>query len=275
MNFSLLSLFLTLVFLVPYAASFSQDVKIHKSYEPHPGQEGKDVIWVPSPDTQVESMLDLAEVTSNDFVIDLGSGDGRTVIAAARRGAKSRGIEFEPNLTELSRKYAERAGLTDKTEFINGDLFKADLSQATVITLFLLPKINLKLRPSLLELKPGTRIVSNTFHMDEWIPDSTVRAEDCQFWCDAYLWIIPAKVDGTWKMNNEEMKLDQKFQKITGTIKKGKRTRKISAGRLNGNQIYFSVKKEKYSGHVRGNNIEGIVVSGRNGGKWKAVRTGN
>ena len=267
MNLPFLSVPLAFAFLSAIFTGFGQEVKVDKTYEPYTGQEGKDVVWVPSPDDQVESMLDLAKVTSMDFVIDLGSGDGRTVIAAAKRGAKSRGIEFETNLVELSKKYAERAGVSDRAEFINGDLFQSDLSQATVITLFLLPEINIKLRPSLLELKPGTRIVSNTFQMDEWIPDSTVRVEgDCQFWCDAYLWIIPAKVSGTWKMKDGELKLDQKFQKVSGTMKSGKRIKEISEGRLVGNQISFNIKKKKYSGLIDGNCIRGTVIS-----SWKSI----
>src|SRR4051812_19413701 len=126
------------------------------AYEPTPGQPGKDVVWVPMPDTQVERLLDLAKVTAADFVMDLGSGDGRTVIAAAKRGARAVGVEFNPDLVTLSRHRAREAGVADKATFVEGDLFKADLSRATVITLFLLDDINIKLRPTLLLLKPGT-----------------------------------------------------------------------------------------------------------------------
>ena len=254
----------------------AQEVQVSKTYKPYAGQEGKDVIWVPTPEAQVSTMLDLAMVSSDDFVIDLGSGDGRTVIAAARRGAKSRGIEYDQNMVELSRKNAVKEGVSDKVEFIRGDLFEADLSKASVITMFLLPEINLKLRPSLLELKPGTRIVSNTFQMDEWIADSTVRTEEnCQFWCDAYLWIIPAKVGGIWKMADGELILYQKFQKISGIMETGKRTKKISEGKLNGNQITFMANDEKYSGIVDGNSIEGTIISRRNIRIWNAARTGD
>jgi SAM-dependent methyltransferase len=253
----------------------AQEAQIDNTYKPHAGQEGKDVVWVPTPEAQVETMLDLAKVTSQDFVIDLGSGDGRMVIAAAKRGANSEGVEFDPDMVELSRKNAAGEGVSDKVEFVQGDLFKADLSRASVVTLFLLPEINLKLRPALLDLTPGTRIVSNTFQMDEWIPDSTVRTEEnCQFWCDAYLWIIPAKVCGTWQMLGGELKLDQKFQKISGVLKKGRKTKKISEGRLHGNQITFKLKDEKYSGIVSNEIIEGTVSSGQHVGIWSAIRNG-
>jgi SAM-dependent methyltransferase len=268
---SLISAFLSIIF----ASLSAQEVQVGKTYEPHAGQEGKDVIWVPSPKTQVESMLDLAKVTANDFVIDLGSGDGRTVIAAAKRGAKARGIEFDQNMVELSRKNADKEEVSDKVEFIQGDLFEADLSQASVITMFLLPEINLKLRPSLLELKPGTRIVSNTFQMDEWIPDSTVRAEDdCQFWCDAYLWIIPAKVGGIWKMLEAEITINQKFQTFSGIYISGERKKRISEGKINGNQICFNVNKDKYSGIINGSFMEGTVKSGTKTRQWNAERSG-
>ena len=254
----------------------AQEILAGKSFEPHSGQEGKDVVWVPTSQALVEKMLDIAKVTPKDFVIDLGSGDGRTVITAAKRGAKARGVEFNPDMVALSRKKADAEGVKDKVEFMQGDLFQADLSQATVITMFLLTEINLKLRPFLLDLKPGTRIVSNSFNMGEWTPDETAHLTDgCESWCDALLWIIPAKVEGSWKMPQGELKLDQEFQMVSGSMKTRNKTMKISDGRLNGNHITFTVNNEKYSGLVNGNSIEGIVVSGQNSSKWNAVSAGN
>jgi precorrin-6B methylase 2 len=266
---SLIPLFLSIL----HFGLSAQELQDPGTYKPHAGQDGKDVIWIPTPEAQVETMLDLAKVTSADIVIDLGSGDGRTVIAAAKRGATSIGIEYNQNMVELSRKNAVKEGVSDRAEFIQGDLFEADLSKATVITMFLLPEINIKLRPSLLELKPGTRIVSNSFHMDEWIADSTVRTEEnCKFWCDAFLWIVPAKISGTWQMTDGELLLGQKFQRISGKMKIGKRTIKISEGILNGNNISFMAKKEKYSGIVIGNSMEGTVISPKKNSKWSATQ---
>jgi tRNA G37 N-methylase Trm5 len=156
-------------------------------YEPSVGQAGKDVVWVPTPDVLVNKMLDMAKVTQNDFVMDLGSGDGRTVIAAAKRGAKAMGIEYNPDMVELSKRNAQQAGVTGRATFEKADLFQTDLSKATVITMFLLPDINLKLRPKILALKPGTRVVSNTFTMGEWEADETATIGDqCNgSWCTA------------------------------------------------------------------------------------------
>src|SRR5262249_47971981 len=156
----------------------------------------------------------------DDFVIDLGSGDGRTVITAARRGAKAKGIEFNPDLVALSRQNAKAAGVEDLATFVEGDIFKSDFSQADIITMFLLSDLNLRLRPILLDLKPGTRIVSNTFDMGGWKPDDQVVARDsCTNYCRAYFWIVPAKVAGTWRLPEGELTLDQEFQMLTGTLK--------------------------------------------------------
>src|SRR5687767_2814064 len=143
------------------------------TYEPSVGQEGKDVVWVPTPQVVVDKMLDMAKVTPRDFVMDLGSGDGRTVITAAKRGARALGIEYNPDMVELSKRNAEKEGVAGQASFVKADLFETDFSKATVITMFLLPEINLKLRPKILRLKPGTRIVSNTFTMGEWLADET------------------------------------------------------------------------------------------------------
>jgi hypothetical protein len=179
-------------------------------------------------------------------------------------------------MIDLSRKNAAQEGVSDRVEFIQGDLFEADLSKATVITLFLLPEINLKLRPILLKLKPGTIIVSNTFNMEEWRPDETaLDIEGCDSWCDALLWIVPAQVEGTWKIAQGELKLRQEFQMVSGSLNTGKDSISISEGRLNGDQISFTLNDEKYSGTVNGNSIEGTFTKGQKNDKWNAIRTGN
>ena len=239
-----------------------------KPFEPQVGQAGKDVVWVPTPQALVEKMLDMAKVTKNDFVMDLGSGDGRTVITAAKRGARALGIEYNPDMVALSRKNAQDAGVTARATFENSDLFKTDLSKADVITMFLLPSINMKLRPTILNLRPGTRIVANTFTMDDWEADETERVEgDCSAWCTALLWIVPAKVEGTWKMGNQQLVLKQQFQMLTGSLGGAD----VSSGRLRGNDITFTVGNAVYSGRVDGNAIKGSVKGG-SGGTFAATR---
>src|SRR5712691_3443732 len=190
---------LTLCLSLIATAVFAQAQPAQGQFEPQVGQAGKDVVWVPTPQELVDKMLDMAKVTPQDFLMDLGSGDGRTVITAAKRGARALGIEYNPEMVELSRRNAIAAGVGDKATFVKADLFESDFSQATVVTMFLLPQINLRLRPKILDLKPGTRIVSNTFTMDEWTPDQTATVGvDCSSWCTALFWIVPAKVGGTW-----------------------------------------------------------------------------
>ena len=180
-----------------------------KPFEPTVGQAGKDVVWVPTPQALVEKMLDLAKVTPQDFLMDLGSGDGRTVITAAKRGLRAQGVEYNPDMVELSKRNAAAAGVGDKANFVKADLFETDFSKAQVITMFLLPSINLRLRPTILNMKPGTRIVSNSFTMDDWQADQTTTVEgDCTTWCTAYLWIVPAKAEGTWQLGSERADAD-------------------------------------------------------------------
>ena len=239
-----------------------------KTYEPEVGQAGKDVVWVPTPQALVDTMLDMAKVTPNDYVIDLGSGDGRTVITAARRGATALGIEYNPEMVELSKRNAAEAGVADKATFVKADLFEADLSKAQVITMFLLPSINLKLRPKLLDLKPGTRIVSNSFTMEDWEADATeTLTEDCTSWCTALLWIVPAKVEGTWAMPQGELRLKQEFQLVSGSLG----SQAVSDGRLRGDEITFKVGNTTYTGRVNGGTMSG-TVSGATNGTWSATR---
>ena len=222
------------------------------------GQEGKDVIWVPTPQALVDKMLDMAKVTAKDYVIDLGSGDGRTVITAAKRGAKALGIEYNPDMVELSKRNAAKEGVSDKASFIKADLFESDFSQAQVITMFLLPDINIRLRPKILDLKPGTRIVSNSFTMGDWSADETATVkEGCVSYCTAHLWIVPAKVEGTWQTAQGELTLKQTYQMMSGTLKSGNSSAAIANGKLNGDQITFSAGGVEYSGRVSGNAIEG------------------
>jgi len=252
--------------------AFSQAPKA-KEFEPQVGQAGKDVVWVPTPQTLVDKMLDMAKMTRQDYVIDLGSGDGRTVITAAKRGARALGIEYNPDMVELSKKNAVKEGVTDRANFVKADIFESDFSQATVITMFLLNELNLKLRPKLLDLKPGTRLVSNTFKMGEWNPDETATiAENCTTWCTAYFWIVPAKVAGTWRLSPGDLKLTQTFQELSGTLNTGGSNMNISNAKMRGDEITFTAGGAEYSGKVTGNTMEGTVKSNGRSSSWKATR---
>jgi hypothetical protein len=256
------------------ATGFAQDKPAAQEYQPEVGQSGKDVVWVPTSQALVNRMLELGKLTARDYHIDLGSGDGRTVITAAKRGATSLGIEYNPDMVALSQRAAAKEGVSARATFRKADLFETDLSKATLITLFLLPDINLKLRPKILDLKPGTRIVSNSFTMGEWEHDHSVQAseaEGCQSYCTAYLWIVPAKVDGTWKLPDGELTLKQSFQMITGTLKAGGRETAVK-GRLNGDQITFKAGNAQYTGRVSGDAIKGAVKPGAGAGEWSATR---
>jgi len=258
---------LTLGLILFAGAAFAQATATQKPFEPQVGQAGKDVVWVPTSQALVDKMLDMARVTPQDYVMDLGSGDGRTVITAAKRGARAMGIEYNPDMVELSRKNAIAAGMGERATFVKADLFETDFSQATVVTMFLLPQINLKLRPKILDLRPGTRIVSNTFTMEDWETDATetVGAE-CQTWCTALFWIVPAKVGGTWRLPQGELTLTQKFQMITGTLGSTQVT-----GRLRGAEITFAGGGATYTGRVNGNSIQGTVTGG-SGGSFTATK---
>ncbi len=269
------SLIVFCLFLIVTSA-FAQVESSKEQFTPQSGQEGKDVVWVPTPQELVEKMLDLAEVTPDDYVIDLGSGDGRTVIAAAKRGAQALGIEYNPEMVELSKQNAEAEGVSERAKFIEADLFETDFSKVTVITMFLLTEINLKLRPTLLDLKPGTRIVSNTFNMDEWKPDDTATVDIINSTCYDYydtalLWIVPAKVEGTWRLPEGKLTLKQDFQMISGTLEARSSTTPIENGSLHGDQVNFSAGRDQYTGRVNGNTIEGTVTSKGNNNKWKAI----
>ncbi|OGA09632.1 MAG: RNA methyltransferase [Betaproteobacteria bacterium RIFCSPHIGHO2_12_FULL_69_13] len=239
------------------AAALAQAQKAPSAYEPSIGQEGKDVVWVPTPDVLVVRMLDMAKVTAKDHVIDLGSGDGRTVIAAAKRGARALGIEYNPEMVELSKRNAEKEGVTASATFVKADIFESDFSQATVITMFLLPDINLRLRPKILGLAPGTRVVSNTFTMGDWKADETATVNaDCQSsWCTALLWIVPAQVAGTYKVAQGELTLKQTFQMLSGTLRSEGKTFALE-GKVNGEEIAFRAGGREYRGRMNGKRLE-------------------
>jgi SAM-dependent methyltransferase len=243
-----------------------------QQYQPKEYQDGKDVVWVPTAATLVERMLDIASVTPSDYVIDLGSGDGRTVIAAAKRGAKALGVEYNPKMVELSKQNAARAGVTDRATFMRADLFKTDFSQATVLTLFLLPEINLKLRPKILAMKPGTRVVSNSFDMGDWKADKLIDpVEKCEDYCNAFFWVVPAKVAGTWHTPAGRLVLKQNFQFVSGTLTTGNVAAPVK-GRLNGGELTFTAGGAQYAGTVNGRVIEGTSKSGDKQEPWKATR---
>ncbi len=255
---------LTLGLCLITVSAFAQATATQK-YEPKVGQAGKDVVWVPTSQELVNKMLDMAKVTPQDFVIDLGSGDGRTVITAAKRGATAMGIEYNPEMVELSKRNAEKEGMSSKATFAKADLFESDFSKATVITMFLLPEINIKLRPKILNLKPGTRVVSNSFTMEDWEADQTETISgECTSWCTALLWIVPAKVEGAWDTPQGELKLTQTFQNLTGSIG----TTKLE-GKLRGDEITLTAGKTVYTGRVNGTSIKGTT----NGGSaWTASK---
>lgn len=240
------------------------------------------VPYVPTPQEVVERMLQIAKVAASDYVIDLGSGDGRIVITAAKKhGARGFGVDLNPERIAEANANARKAGVTDKVAFYQRDLFATDLSEATVITLYLLPRVNLELRPKLLELKPGTRLVSHDFSMDDWRPDAHVQMEAKEKYggsggkSDIYFWVVPAKVNGTWQWQlpvsgqsrGYEVTLTQKFQVISGGAKVGGRDVKLQNPRLRGDEISFGFTaevngapvKHEFTGKVEGETIAGTT----------------
>jgi precorrin-6B methylase 2 len=231
-------------------------------------QSGKDAPWVPTSPELVQKMLDLAHVTPRDFVMDLGSGDGRNVIAAAKRGARALGVEYDPKLVDLSRRLAKEAGVAGKATFVQGDMYKADVSKATVLALFLVPENLDKLQNKFLAMKPGTRIVLNTFSVTDWDPDvSETIGAPCTTWCTANLLIVPAQVAGTWRMGTAVLSLKQYYQVVRGTIG----TQNVS-GRLRGDQITLTAGETEYKGRVTGTRIAGIATTAGLAKPWTATR---
>jgi len=258
--------------LVALAGSTAQAQPAKEPFQPVPGQPGKDVVWVPTPYVLVEKMLDVARVTPQDYVIDLGSGDGRNVIAAAKRGARALGVEYNPEMVALSRRAAAKEGVAGRASFVQADMFQADISQATVLALFLLPDNLRRLTPKFVDLRPGTRIVLNGFAIDGWDADETGRAEgDCGSWCTWHLYIVPAKVAGTWRLPEGTLRLEQKFQKVSGTFTSGGKSTPITEAQLRGDEISFAVNGARYSGRVEGAAMSG-VFNGAAAGRWSAKR---
>ena len=239
-----------------------------RPFEPVVGQAGKDVVWVPTPPELVEKMLDLAKVTPQDYVIDLGSGDGRNVIAAARRGARALGVEYNADLVALSTRTAAAAGVADKATFVQGDMFQADISKASVLALFLLPNNMFDLREKFLSLRPGTRIVANTFGVEGWEPDERATLTGCTQWCTALLWLVPARVEGDWQTTQGVLVLDQEYQMVTGALA----GRPVADGRLRGDEVRFAVGDAQYVGRVRDNAMEGSVTTAGKQAAWRATR---
>ena len=244
-------------------------------YQPRVGQDGKDVIWVPSPEVIVEKMLDMARVTAGDFVIDLGSGDGRNVIGAAKRGARARGVEFNPELVEHARRLAAAAGVAARAEFVQGDMYAADVSPASVLALFLIPDNLRKLMPKFLAMQPGSRIVSNTYEVPGWPSDAaeTVR-KDCAAFCIVFLYVVPAQVAGSWRTPDGDLVFEQDFQRVSGSYEFNGINLPLENGRLHGTEISFTVNGVEYTGRVDGDVMAGMA-KGRNTSAWKAIRVTN
>jgi SAM-dependent methyltransferase len=259
----------SVILICAAAALFSPHASIAQApFAPTAGQPGKDVVWVPTPSALVEKMLDLAKVTPQDFVMDLGSGDGRNIIAAAKRGARALGVEYDPDLVELSRRLATEAGVADKARFVQGDMYEADISQATVLALFLKPENLDRMQDKFLALKPGTRIVLNTFPITDWDPDETATiGAPCTAWCTALLVIVPARVAGLWQVGDRQMNLKQYFQVVRGTI-----GTQETIGRLRGSQITLTAGDDEYTGRVTSDHIEGQATTGGRQTPWTATR---
>jgi precorrin-6B methylase 2 len=242
-------------------------------FEPTVGQAGKDVVWVPTPLELVEKMLDMAAVTPSDVVMDLGSGDGRNIIAAAKRGARAIGVEYNPDMVKLSQQHAREAGVGDKATFIEGDMFEADISSATVLALFLLPDNLEKLKDKFLRMRPGTRIVLNTFGLHNWEPEITEKIEGtCQSWCTSMLYIVPARAGGAWTTPQGELLLNQEFQMVTGVLTAGGKSVPLASGKLRGDQITFTAGGVEYAGKVSGDRIEGTAAADGKRQAWTATR---
>ena len=241
-----------------------------KPFEPTVGMAGKDVVWVPSQPQVIEKMLDVAKVGPQDLVMDLGSGDGRMIIAAARRGARAVGVEFNPDMVTLSRQLAKDAGVEGRASFVQGDMYEADISKASVMALFLLTTNLDKMKDKFLALKPGSRIVLNSFEITGWEPDQKVVVEnDCTSWCTVLLHIVPAQVAGVWRLGQGELRLSQQFQKVTGELTSGGTTKAVT-GTLTGEQIKLTIDGVEHTGRVNGNSMQGTSGPMRQG--WTASR---
>jgi SAM-dependent methyltransferase len=274
---------LAIAALAALAIALPVGAQSDKNYEPRVGQAGKDVIWVPTPDDVVDRMLRMAQVAPNDYVIDLGAGDGNIAIAAAKKfGARALGIEYNPEMARHAQRNVKRAGVADRARIVQGDIFVSDFSQATVITMYLLPALNLKLRPQLLAMRPGTRVVSHSFSMGDWQADEISSIDGRR----AYFWVVPAGVAGAWALElagagaaeTLEMTLEQSFQKIEGTVALGSALAGLREARLRGFQIAFSYVDDSgvrrdFSGRVSGSHMEGTFHTDNGAaGRWRAAK---
>ena len=265
------------------AATVSVDAKdrreCDRDYKPQVGQSGKDVVWVPTPDEVVQRMLRMAKVTAQDTVYDLGAGDGKIAIAAGKIGATSVGIEYNPDMAKLAQCYVQAENLAGKTRIIQGDVFKEDFSKASVVTMYLLPELNLRLRPTILNMKPGTRVTSHQFTMGDWEPDETAEID----YRTAYLWIVPAKVEGAWTLREQgsnaqyAVNLTQKYQKINGDVAAGSAKQPLVGATVRGEEIRFAFNDDKgvtrtLTGTVRGNELTGTLKAA-NGAETKVTGT--
>src|SRR5499427_2115070 len=246
-------------------------------FKPYVGQQGKDVVWVPTPDEVVDRMLTMAQTKPEDFVIDLGAGDGKIAIAAAKKfGAKSMGVEYNPDMVAFAQKNAQAAGVTGKAQIVHGDIFATDFTQATVLTMYLLPSLNMRLRPQILALRPGTRVVTHAFNMEDWEPDESSDVDGRR----VYLWIVPANVAGRWALEfsgeKVSLNLEQKFQRIEGIVYLGPVLAGLRETHLSGFKIGFAYVDAKgvrrdFSGRVTGSSMEGTFrTDGGQEGRWTA-----
>src|SRR5258706_2288624 len=271
-----LRLLLVLALLVA-APAFAQ------KFEPHVGQAGKDVIWVPTPDEVVDGMLTMAQLVPGDIHFDLGAGDGKIAIAAAKRGAVATGIEYNADMAKYANERAQAAGVAGvgpgKAMIRQADIFVTDFSKATVITLYLLPTLNMKLRPQILSMKPGTRVVSDSFTMEDWEADEISTLDGRK----AYFWLVPAQVGGNWSLEagsqRSEIVLEQTFQKINGWVNVSKAVQGgLREARLRGPDIAFafvdaSGLRREFTGKVDGKRMEGTFRDAKGQeGRWSATK---
>lgn len=239
-----------------------------ETYAPKLGQIGKDVMWLPTRDELIQKLLEVAQVGPQDEVVDLGAGDGKIAIAAARQfGARAWGIEYNKDLAALAQRNAQRAGVADRVRIVQGDIFKEDFSQATVVTLYLLEELNAQIRPTLLAMRPGTRVLSNTFSMGDWEPDQVIQIKGGT----GYFWTVPASVAGVWTVNGldnrgpAQLTLYQQFQRIGGTLSWGSQTQPVLGARLNGAHLHFSFinadgQLKAVQAHLQGELLAGEVL---------------
>ncbi len=252
----------------PLFAQSAEATKLgDEKYEPRVGQSGKDVIWVPTNDAVAEAMLKVAKVKPTDLVYDLGAGDGKIAIAAAKNfGATAVGIEYNKEMADLARRNTERAGVADKVKIINGDIFVEDFSKATVVTMYLLPDLNLKIRPTILKMAPGTRIVTNSFNMGDWEPDDTVGTGYAQ----GYFWVVPGNAAGKWQLKGVEgsqqpvsLEVTQRYQRVGGTLNIYGKTQPILSATLSGNRLKFTFLDQSNQSRFMDVTLNGNEFSGQ------------